>query len=266
MVTINVRRLDADVVARLKRRAALNNRSLEGEARHILQCAADDDMAAETCCVPGDHGKAATLDRRAQADPCGSADPRGPRPRPSRRLLMRLRGRCERGGQVAGCPRRTRTSRGNWRRAARTCMRRAMLASEIANALWRKARSGEIERRAADVLIASVPDMPVRWGVDELRRRRCYAPGIGPRSPGVRLRISRARAPDRRDRGNGGPSLRGGCCLDRARRIRPDAGRLRRGAMKGFLASCPCPGMPAPAVAAGDKCMIRHRKCSFRIL
>ena len=47
MVTINVRRLDADVVARLKRRAALNNRSLEGEARHILQCAADDDMTAK---------------------------------------------------------------------------------------------------------------------------------------------------------------------------------------------------------------------------
>ena len=47
MVTINVRRLDEDVVGRLKRRAALNNRSLEGEARHILQCAAADDMAAK---------------------------------------------------------------------------------------------------------------------------------------------------------------------------------------------------------------------------
>ena len=47
MVTINVRRLDDDVVDRLKQRAALNNRSLEGEARHILQCAADDDMAAK---------------------------------------------------------------------------------------------------------------------------------------------------------------------------------------------------------------------------
>ena len=45
MVTINVRRLDEDVVNRLKRRASLNNRSLEGEARHILECAADDDMA-----------------------------------------------------------------------------------------------------------------------------------------------------------------------------------------------------------------------------
>ena len=47
MVTINVRRLDEDVVNRLKRRASLNNRSLEGEARHILQCAAEDDMAAK---------------------------------------------------------------------------------------------------------------------------------------------------------------------------------------------------------------------------
>ena len=47
MVTINVRRLDEEVVDRLKRRASLNNRSLEGEARHILECAADDDMAAK---------------------------------------------------------------------------------------------------------------------------------------------------------------------------------------------------------------------------
>ncbi len=47
MVTINVRRLGDDVVDRLKQRAARNNRSLEGEARHILQCAADDDMAAK---------------------------------------------------------------------------------------------------------------------------------------------------------------------------------------------------------------------------
>ncbi|MXZ80032.1 MAG: hypothetical protein F4Z15_01375 [Gammaproteobacteria bacterium] len=42
MVTINVRRLDADVVDRLKQRASHNNRSLEGEVRHILECAADD--------------------------------------------------------------------------------------------------------------------------------------------------------------------------------------------------------------------------------
>ena len=47
MGTINVRRLDEDVVDRLKRRASLNNRSLEGEARHILECAADDDMVTK---------------------------------------------------------------------------------------------------------------------------------------------------------------------------------------------------------------------------
>ena len=47
MVTINVRRLDQDLVDRLKRRASLNNRSLEGEVRHILECAAEDDMAAK---------------------------------------------------------------------------------------------------------------------------------------------------------------------------------------------------------------------------
>ena len=46
MATINVRQLDDGVVDRLKRRASLNNRSLEGEARHILECAADNDMAA----------------------------------------------------------------------------------------------------------------------------------------------------------------------------------------------------------------------------
>ena len=47
MVTINVRRIDDDVVDRLKARASRNNRSLEGEARHILECAADNDMAAK---------------------------------------------------------------------------------------------------------------------------------------------------------------------------------------------------------------------------
>ena len=42
-----------------------------------------------------------------------------------------------------------------------------LMASEVANALWRKARAGEIERRATGVLLANVPDMPVRWGADE---------------------------------------------------------------------------------------------------
>ena len=44
MATVNVRRLEDEVVRRLKRRAAENSRSLEGEARHILEEAAGDDM------------------------------------------------------------------------------------------------------------------------------------------------------------------------------------------------------------------------------
>ncbi|MDE0178342.1 MAG: hypothetical protein OXP36_07065 [Gammaproteobacteria bacterium] len=47
MAAINVRQLDDDVVDRLKQRASSNNRSLEGEVRHILECAADNDMAAK---------------------------------------------------------------------------------------------------------------------------------------------------------------------------------------------------------------------------
>ena len=42
-----------------------------------------------------------------------------------------------------------------------------LIASEVANALWRKARMGEIERRAAAVLLTDVPNMPVRWDADE---------------------------------------------------------------------------------------------------
>ena len=47
MATINVRRLNDDVVRRLKRRAAENDRSLEGEVRHILAYAVADDMTAK---------------------------------------------------------------------------------------------------------------------------------------------------------------------------------------------------------------------------
>ncbi len=46
MATINVRQLDESVFERLKRRASSNNRSLEGEVRHILQRAVEDDMQA----------------------------------------------------------------------------------------------------------------------------------------------------------------------------------------------------------------------------
>ncbi len=47
MATINVRQMDDDVVRRLKERAGLNNRSLEGEVRHILEGAVADDMWAK---------------------------------------------------------------------------------------------------------------------------------------------------------------------------------------------------------------------------
>lgn len=44
MATINIRRLDNDVVQRLKQCAARNNRSLESELRHILQRAVDNPL------------------------------------------------------------------------------------------------------------------------------------------------------------------------------------------------------------------------------
>ena len=47
MATINVRLLADDVVHDLKLRAARNNRSLEGEVRHILVDAVKDDLSAK---------------------------------------------------------------------------------------------------------------------------------------------------------------------------------------------------------------------------
>ena len=41
MATANVRRLDQDVAERLKRRAAVDHRSLESEVRHPLSAAED---------------------------------------------------------------------------------------------------------------------------------------------------------------------------------------------------------------------------------
>ena len=48
MGTVNVRRLDDEVIGRLRRRAAGNNRSLEGEVRHILEEAAIGGMGEKT--------------------------------------------------------------------------------------------------------------------------------------------------------------------------------------------------------------------------
>ena len=42
-----------------------------------------------------------------------------------------------------------------------------LMASEIANALWRKARLGEIEHSRVGVLMGTVAAMPVHWSADE---------------------------------------------------------------------------------------------------
>ena len=42
-----------------------------------------------------------------------------------------------------------------------------LMASETANALWREAKLGQIERGQAAVLLTAVPRMPVRWSADE---------------------------------------------------------------------------------------------------
>ena len=42
-----------------------------------------------------------------------------------------------------------------------------LMASEVANALWRKSRRGQIERADAGAAMASLSDMPLRWSDDE---------------------------------------------------------------------------------------------------
>ena len=52
MATINMRRLDDGAFRRLKLHAAGNNRSLEGEARHILEGAVKGEMSAKRASFP----------------------------------------------------------------------------------------------------------------------------------------------------------------------------------------------------------------------
>ena len=42
-----------------------------------------------------------------------------------------------------------------------------LMASEVANAVWRKVRLGELETAQAGALMATVTKMPVRWNTDE---------------------------------------------------------------------------------------------------
>ena len=42
-----------------------------------------------------------------------------------------------------------------------------LLASEVANAVWRKARTGEIGRGEAGMLVHAISEMPLHWHNDE---------------------------------------------------------------------------------------------------
>ena len=42
-----------------------------------------------------------------------------------------------------------------------------LMASEVGNALWRKARLGEMERSQAGLLAAAIPQMAINWMSDE---------------------------------------------------------------------------------------------------
>ena len=79
MGTVYVRRLDDDVVRRLKRRATDNKRSLESEARHILEQAAEDGMAEKTQTFAALAKRPARKDRPRSSDSCGGPNPGRPR-------------------------------------------------------------------------------------------------------------------------------------------------------------------------------------------
>ncbi len=51
--------------------------------------------------------------------------------------------------------------------AARAMYTPRPMASEVANALWRKPRQGQFERTDAGAAMASLPDRPLRWSDDE---------------------------------------------------------------------------------------------------
>ena len=100
------------------------------------------------------------------------------------------------------------------------------MASEVASALWRKARVGEIEPRAAGVLLANVPDMPVHWGADETVSADAVRLALALDHPVYDCMYLALAPPRRREGGDGGPSIRECARPDRAWRVRPDPGRL----------------------------------------
>lgn len=95
MAAITVRRLDESVVQRLKARAKINGRSLEGEVRQILGAAVDDDMEVRkrvfrARCLPCSYRAVAEGSyAEGSAYPERSSDSRGPRSQP-RQMTMRI--------------------------------------------------------------------------------------------------------------------------------------------------------------------------------
>lgn len=132
MATINVRRLDEEVVRHLKRRAAENNRSLESEVRHILQCASEDNVSAK---------------RKSKnwLRDCGRG-PRGAYRRPQiRRIRPRvLSGTIETADTGADAP------------------------GGGCQCCHQKARLGEIGYGEAGTLAAAIAEMPLHWYDDEV--------------------------------------------------------------------------------------------------
>ena len=57
-----------------------------------------------------------------------------------------------------------------------------LLASEVGNTLWRKVRTGELDRGSAGTLAAAISEAAVRWMDDESVSPRCgpSLPGAGP--------------------------------------------------------------------------------------
>ena len=99
-----------------------------------------------------------------------------------------------------------------------------LMASEIANALWRKARLGEIAHAEAGAMNGGGAGnaRPLERRRSGLRRR--VSPRAGARPAGLRLHVSCAGPSPRRTAGDGRPSLCPGALVDRTRQRGGDAG------------------------------------------
>ena len=102
-----------------------------------------------------------------------------------------------------------------------------LMACEIANAMWRKARLGEIEPGEASDMAVSVRKMPVRWNADETVAGDAVRLALALDRPVYDLRLSGAGLPYRRRPGYRGPPIRECAGAHRTRRRGGDSGGLR---------------------------------------